>query len=66
LIIPEGQDYFTTAEYKKHKRFCKRVNKKEKGKYNFKTNFKVISKKDFLKYLEGQKYFFKYYFSLWN
>ena len=50
LIIPEGDEYFTKIEYQKDKRFCARINKKGKGKYNFKMNVKIISKKDFLKY----------------
>jgi hypothetical protein len=66
LIIPEGQEYFTKAEYQKYKRFCARVNKRGKGKYNFKMNVKIISKKDFLRYWAGWKAFSQYYQSLWD
>ena len=66
LIIPEGDEYFTKTEYQKYKRFCARVNKRGKGKYDFKMNTRVISKKHFLRYLAGQRFFFQYYFSLWD
>ena len=67
LIIPEGDEYFTNAEYKKYKRYCARLAKREKeDEYDIALKCSVISKKQFLKYCEGFRNFSKFYYSLWD
>lgn len=66
LIAPQGDKYFTKAEYIKMKRFCIRVNKRSDDKYDIELNTQVMSKKDFDRYQAGWAYYKKHFFSLWD
>lgn len=57
LLIPTGIKYYTEKELKKLRIFCKRMNEKS-------YQYRIISEKDFERYLNGWELFKNYFSSL--
>lgn len=53
-------DKFTWKEYKKYKKFCKMMSKK----YN--DNYRIMTKRESIRFEKGFSLFQKYYFHLWD
>jgi len=58
IYIPSEK--FTWKEYKKAKKFCKKMNEK----YN--DNYKVMTKREIIRFEKGFQLFQKYFFYLWD